>query len=423
MLQSSGWPSELLEDARRAPRVVSSCQLFAEAMLLDDHLEDVVIFPDGLRRVGLAPEEALPGWLCDAMKQGSVLKCLKSLGPKELSEHKAALEYPDDRGVQREALPLPYPFCLWQGGGLAHSTMPEAWRDLQQRCSAVEEMLKRGELEESQLYACEMRRLREREANQAAAAYGCEERTKSLCLRHGRDWLAALSKWTLYWNCYDDGVFIGGRGSGKGLHVDQVLWSNLGKHWQGHKILITWPAGEESARLVRDMGDANFRGPLAPQQLAALRCASKIALLRPGDLFLCSGGVAHATISVSEQLTVTGYESFVGLQPRLLGHMLQTGSSCGACALDKGVMESEDLKELQQTVLQRLNGLIQGSSSPSTKGAFHSSPAAVGKRCRCPWTSCGNTWPKPPSRWPTTPASRCWRKGPVSCDCWRPASA
>ena len=32
--------------------------------------------------------------------------------------------------------------------GLAHSTMPEAWRDLQQRCSAVEEMLKRGELEE-----------------------------------------------------------------------------------------------------------------------------------------------------------------------------------------------------------------------------------------------------------------------------------
>lgn len=29
----------------------------------------------------------------------------------------AALEYPDDRGVQREALPRPYPFCLWQGEG------------------------------------------------------------------------------------------------------------------------------------------------------------------------------------------------------------------------------------------------------------------------------------------------------------------
>ena len=27
------------------------------------------------------------------------------------------------------------------------------------------------------------------------------------------------------------------------------------------------------------------------------RCARCIALLRPGDLFLCSGGVAHATLS------------------------------------------------------------------------------------------------------------------------------
>lgn len=91
-----------------------------------------------------------------------------------------------------------------------------------------------------------------REATPEAKAYGCEEPSKSLCRRHGRDWLAALSRWSLYWNCarvrtaklknvmrmklfscrnpgvehflrgYDDGVFIGGRGSGKGLHVDQV---------------------------------------------------------------------------------------------------------------------------------------------------------------------------------------------------------
>eukprot|EP00913_Durusdinium_trenchii_P012150 g11411.t1 len=149
--------------------------------------------------------------------------------------------------------------------------MPEAWRDLQQRLSAAEALLERGELEESQLYACEMRRLRERTANAAAEAYGVTESTKSLCLRHGRDWLAHLAKWTLYWNCYDDGVFIGGRGSGKGLHVDQVLWSNLGKHWRGHKILVTWPAGAESARLVRDMGDAHFRAPLGKEQLEALK--------------------------------------------------------------------------------------------------------------------------------------------------------
>ena len=31
---------------------------------------------------------------------------------------------------------------------------------------------------------------------------------RSLCLRHGRDWLGKLSKWSLYWNC--DLVPIGG---------------------------------------------------------------------------------------------------------------------------------------------------------------------------------------------------------------------
>ena len=37
---------------------------------------------------------------------------------------------------------------LFPAPGLAHSSMPEAWRDLQQRCSAVEAMLQRGDLEE-----------------------------------------------------------------------------------------------------------------------------------------------------------------------------------------------------------------------------------------------------------------------------------
>ena len=72
-----------------------------------------------------------------------------------------------------------------------------------------------------------------------------------------------------------------------------------------------------------------------------VRSASRIALLRPGDLFICSGGVAHATLSVvaqvkgraeepkpkqrkkrnrseaSKDVSVTGYESLVSLHPRL----------------------------------------------------------------------------------------------------------
>lgn len=32
---------------------------------------------------------------------------------------------------------------------------------------------------------------------------------------------------------YDEGFFAGGKCSGKGLHIDQVLWSNVGRNWQG----------------------------------------------------------------------------------------------------------------------------------------------------------------------------------------------
>ncbi|CAE7206786.1 XRCC6 [Symbiodinium pilosum] len=202
--------------------------------------------------------------------------------------------------------------------------------------------------------------------------------TKSLCQRHARDWFGKLSRWTLYWNCYDDGLFIGGRGSGKGLHVDQVLWSNVGKQWRGYKLMVTWPAGAESTRHVRELPDAHFRPPLGTAQLEALRSASRIALLRPGDLFICSGGVAHATISASRELTVTGYESLVSLHPRLVTHLLETGSVSGPCALDKGVMECEELRELRTSLLQRLMALLQEQTSSKATSSEVESASGFG---------------------------------------------
>ncbi|CAE7739505.1 XRCC6 [Symbiodinium sp. CCMP2456] len=373
MVRELGWPVELLEDPRKQPRLIDSPEEFARALLLEDHLEDIVILQDGLKRAGLAESEALPPWLSKALDSadGSVLQCLRQLEPAELAAHKAALEFPDDRGVQREALPRPYPFCLWDDDTGATklpeaSALPEAWRDLSQRLVAAEALKAKGELDESHLYVCELRRLRKRTANDAAAGCGCKEPTKSLSQRHARDWFGELSRWTLYWNCYDDGIFIGGRGSGKGLHVDQVLWSNIGKQWRGYKLMVTWPAGVESTHYVRELSDAHFRPPLGEPQLRALRSASRIALLRPGDLFICSGGVAHATLSASEDVSVTGYESLVSLHPRLVAHLLETGSVSGPCALDKGVMEGEELRELRVSLLQRLMALLkeQTASKP-----------------------------------------------------------
>ena len=74
---------------------MESCQAFAEALLLEDHLDQVVILPHGLATVGLAAEEALPPWLLKATAEPSVLRCLRSLPQKELSEHKESIWKPD----------------------------------------------------------------------------------------------------------------------------------------------------------------------------------------------------------------------------------------------------------------------------------------------------------------------------------------
>merc|ERR1712232_702162 len=148
-------------------------------------------------------------------------------------------------------------------------------------------------------------------------------------------------------------------GSGKGLHVDQVLWSNIGKHWHGYKLLATWPAGEISARMVNQLGDAHFRPPLGENQRKALEEASKIVLLRPGDVFLMSGGVAHTTLCIDQDLSVTAYESLVTLHPRHAEHFMLTGNTCGPGAVDRGVMENEELVSLRQLAVRRLVALLE----------------------------------------------------------------
>lgn len=370
-LVAAAWPVHLFEDPQRQPRIVSSEVEFAHELLLGDHLEDVVVLPGGLEATGLAEEAALPEWLLKALEGApSVLDFLRGIDGEALSAHKAALEYVDERGVQREALPRPYPFCLWDAlatgstntgaATIATGALPEAWRDLRQRLAAVEGLVAKGEVDGTRIYACEMRRLRERDLHSSLVGQQWQqrERTKSLSLRHARDWLGEEARWSLYWNCYDDGLFVGGNGSGKGLHVDQVLWSNVGKHWRGYKLLAIWPAGEVSARMVAELGDAHFRPPLGPGQRAALEEAAKIVLLRPGDIFLCSGGVAHTTLCISEELTVTAYESFVTLNPRHVSHFLRTGDTCGPGALDRGVMEAEELLELRRSVVRRVAALL-----------------------------------------------------------------
>lgn len=364
MVEKSGWPLHLVQDPSRQPRYASSTEDFTREVLVGDHLEDIVILPGGLEALGLGEASALPSWLTVALDGSrTVLQFLRQLDRQALAVHKAALEYVDDYGVQREALPRPYPYCLWDdpdssdeaagAGGSAAPPLPEAWRSLRKRRAAAEALVRRGEADPAGFYVCELRRLRE---GDTAAG---NRPSKSVTYRHVRDAFGDLSKWTLYWNCYDDGMFVGGFGSGKGLHVDQVLWSNIGKQWRGYKLLAVWPAGVVSAEVVASLTDAHFRPPLARPQIAALEMSAKIALLRPGDIFICSGGVAHASLCVSNDLSVTAYESLVTLGGRHVAQFLQTGSLAGPAPMERGIMEQEDLQHLQSGVAQRFLHLLR----------------------------------------------------------------
>ena len=79
-----------------------------------------------------------------------------------------------------------------------------------------------------------------------------------------------------YWDRYDEGLFVGARFGGSPMHVDQVLWSNVGKNWHGHKLLVAWPYGEPSRKLFDEHSYSLFIPPLSERESRALEQAAQV---------------------------------------------------------------------------------------------------------------------------------------------------
>lgn len=180
------------------------------------------------------------------------------------------------------------------------------------------------------------------------------EKVKTVCLRDMKDVLGPYSTWSLYWDRYDEGLFAGGKWSGKGMHIDQVLWSNVGKHWSGYKLVAAWPKGSVSKEVAEEFFDVVFCPPLSEREVATLHRAAKVVLLRPGDVYLFSGGVAHTVICVSDELCLGAYESIVTLNPIHVAHFLHTGDAEGDYNLEKFAMSPKELKETKEDILDQL---------------------------------------------------------------------
>ena len=55
----------------------------------------------------------------------------------------------------------------------------------------------------------------------------------------------------------------------------------------------------------------------------------------------CCPAPARPRLSVSDELTVTAYESLVTLHPRHVAHFMLTGASCHPDAVDRGVVRRQ----------------------------------------------------------------------------------
>lgn len=286
------WPARLLSG--RQPEVVNSCEAFAQS-LASSHLQKAVLFPQGLRKLGL--EARWPAELQGALSTSqSVLGVLASLN---LDDYQGNLECVDGRWMAVDVLELAEKRQVLpcdEATELAQSWFTEVTDDSQELPAALPDaVVQRAVLRRKAMAATALGELH--------GLYLCEMRP--------------LAERTSVYE--EDGLFIGGPGSGKGLHVDQRPESNVGKQWQGRKLFAAWPV--ECEKVMEECYGEVFSSPTA-KQMKALEQATQLFILEAGDLFLFNGQMPHTALCLPGELNVTSYEGFQSLHPDHIAQFL-----------------------------------------------------------------------------------------------------
>lgn len=281
----SGWPKDVLEDFCKWPVVVESPQSFLNFVMYGNHSQaQMCVLRDGLRKLDL--EKSLPQPLLEACKMHKdtieAVKALTTLGDLDGDVFVWAAEQGELWCKRREI----------KGGSLLQR-LEEAKKDA---------------TEGSLMYMAEL------SYASKTSHHLTGERCRTLTIRDVRD--CPLERYGcegMELPMWDRGhAFVGAKGAGSCLHVDQAWWSNISKNFAGYKLVALWSPGDTS---VLELSGQLFRRPLSKEQTEALRKASTIALLGPGDVASFTGGLPHATVVVGDVLNLTSYESLVNWHP------------------------------------------------------------------------------------------------------------
>ena len=351
-LEVAGWPASLASQRDKHATIVRSVDEFERLLLFGGHLDRILVLRDGVRLLGL--EQALPAEVADAaVGETCVRRFLQRLG--------------DDTALQ-------------QLRGRVYLTPKDSKDEVELRRGADGAELdtladKRAALAardpEDSVYVGELRRAHK-------YRHPADNRwSKTLLSRGVCDFVGKTRSLAMpYWDRYDEGVFVGGTFGGSPMHVDQVMWSNVGKNLLGHKLLAIWPYGKPSEALFDEHNYSLFIPPLRVSELAALEQCACVALLSPGDVVLFHGGNAHMALSVSRELSVTAYESFINLNPSNLNAFLASGTDdqYRQCRTRQPMLD-----DIKTDVAVSLNDLVEDVEDDVLQDAEleHAAPTAI----------------------------------------------
>lgn len=333
------WP--IREDQK--PEVVHSVEQFMEALQLHEHLERVVVLPNGIELLGQSG--ALPEQLCRATAGSrSVRQLLNVMGPQAARRFRARLWHYSERGREKE-IKVP-----------KEIETPTA-ADRKSLCALHSQLAlqeKKGGVDgKAALYISELRWQRKvkHPLNQS-------ERVKTATNIDIFD-RAPFARHLPLWERSEGGIFIGERGAGSGMHVDQCLWSNVGRNWSGFKLFALWPWSDRHSILDDAGKGAIFHIPLSTREESFLKRAKTIALIRPGDVWVFSGGQPHTALVVGDGLNLSAYESLVSANVEAMRLLLRSNMKD---AHWKGCwMDDDDLDELYEDVVDALQSTLRNA--------------------------------------------------------------
>jgi len=326
------WP---IRDEQR-PEVVHTVEEFLDALLFQPHVDRVVVLPNGVEL--LNQQHAIPEKLCRAVRKSSTIRSfLAEISKEGKDEYRARLWHYSIPGMEKEI----------KTGEKSKLMVDKIAGLAQQEADGVV-------LPNAPIYVSELRN-----AEKHWHPLVKDEFVKTSTMCDVYDFTPDSRKMPL-WERSEGGIFLGERGTGSGFHIDQCMWSNVGRNWCGHKLFAIWPWADRFTVTEKVGKGRMLHLPLTDPDVELLGQAKCIALVKPGDVWVFSGAQPHTALVVGDALNISAYESLVPANAEAVFTLIR--SNIKDMHPKNFWMDDEDLDELFEDVVDNIQRALKAPS-------------------------------------------------------------